>query len=581
MNAPLAARAAAIAIAVAAIIDPAIPMTRPSKPLVSVVTATRSDSVLAGRVRSRLDGEFVVLDAPFGGADATVIVGDRLMVAPAEPVFAVLPGRDLPSIRIESLHAPERAALEAVVPVRVRGRVAGAAGRTITLSLMAGALELDRIEHIAGSDDERFDARLAFVPADTGAARVRVVAHLAGRSSAADRIVDVGARRLSLLFHDARPSWQSTFVRRAVERDPRFVVTSRTITSDAISIDAGRPGSLADARALAPYDAVVIGAPESLPDREVAALDSYMRTRGGAVVLLLDRAGSGPWRRLAGVDGWIEESADSGVSIARTFERDEPGGPPELRATRLFAPASLPAWASAMAVSASDARPVIWRSAVGPGRVIASGVLDAWRFRDPTDSRFDSFWPGLIAEAGSATPPAVDVHVEDPVVSPGEATAVTVMLPELALLDPVAGDTVSAPVTATLAGAGGRRGIRLWPDGPVGVLRGEFSAPNEPGAYRVRVAYGDAEGNAALVVAAGPLTASPDERDLVAAWVRAHGGDALAEDRLADLPAALLAVLEPPPRRDIVRPMRSAWWIVPFVLALGAEWWWRRRHGLA
>jgi hypothetical protein len=26
--------------------------------------------------------------------------------------------------------------------------------------------------------------------------------------------------------------------------------------------------------------------------------------------------------------------------------------------------------------------------------------------------------------------------------------------------------------------------------------------------------------------------------------------------------------------------MRSVWWLAPFALALGGEWWSRRRHGL-
>jgi hypothetical protein len=95
------------------------------------------------------------------------------------------------------------------------------------------------------------------------------------------------------------------------------------------------------------------------------------------------------------------------------------------------------------------------------------------------------------------------------------------------------------------------------------------------------VSNGVVEADAALIVAADAAAASSDERDLVATWARAHGGEVFGEDRVADLPAALLATLEPSPRRMIVRPMRSAWWIVPFVLALGAEWWWRRRRGLA
>jgi hypothetical protein len=393
MTAPAVARAAAIVLVLAAVIDPAIPMTRPSTPVVSVVAASAADTALASRVRDRLDDAFEVIDAPFGGADATVVVGDRLTVTSAAPVFAVLPGRTGPGIRIESVRAPRRVVLESAVPVRVSARVTGAAGRTVTLSQMAGALELDRVEHVAASDDEPFDARVAFVPIDTGAASLRVIARVDERVDAADRLVDVRTRRLSVLFHDARPSWLSTFVRRTIERDPRFLVASRTVTSREISIDAGRPGSPADARSLAAYDAVIVGAPESLRAGEVAALDTYMRARAGAVVLLLDRDAAGPWRSLAGVDDWTAQTVEAGVRIARGEVPGVAGSPAVLRATQLVAPASFPAWASAIAVRDDGAAPVIWRSAVGAGRLIASGALDAWRFRDGADSDFDSFWP--------------------------------------------------------------------------------------------------------------------------------------------------------------------------------------------
>ena len=43
----------------------------------------------------------------------------------------------------------------------------------------------------------------------------------------------------------------------------------------------------------------------------------------------------------------------------------------------------------------------------------------------------------------------------------------------------------------------------------------------------------------------------------------------------------VIAALRQQPRPDRVHPMRSAWWIAPFAIALGLEWWSRRRRGLA
>jgi hypothetical protein len=46
------------------------------------------------------------------------------------------------------------------------------------------------------------------------------------------------------------------------------------------------------------------------------------------------------------------------------------------------------------------------------------------------------------------------------------------------------------------------------------------------------------------------------------------------------LASKLVSAIHPADRRMTWHPMRSAWWIVPFVLALSGEWWLRRRRGL-
>ena len=78
----------------------------------------------------------------------------------------------------------------------------------------------------------------------------------------------------------------------------------------------------------------------------------------------------------------------------------------------------------------------------------------------------------------------------------------------------------------------------------------------------------------------GPSTRlSPDERDLLRAWASSRGGAVIAEPDLGTLSETIARAASPPIERRVVRPMRSPWWIVPFGLALGAEWWLRRRRG--
>jgi hypothetical protein len=123
--------------------------------------------------------------------------------------------------------------------------------------------------------------------------------------------------------------------------------------------------------------------------------------------------------------------------------------------------------------------------------------------------------------------------------------------------------------------------VRLWPGITTGAFAGTFVAPRRPGTYRLIVSSGSGRAEAALVVDPATRTARRDERDIVAAFVSSRGGAAVQESRLNELPGALSAALQTVVRVETWHPMRSAWWIVPFALLLGAEWWWRRRRGQA
>jgi hypothetical protein len=51
-------------------------------------------------------------------------------------------------------------------------------------------------------------------------------------------------------------------------------------------------------------------------------------------------------------------------------------------------------------------------------------------------------------------------------------------------------------------------------------------------------------------------------------------------EHLADLERFLRETVAAPRAELVHHPMRSTWWIVPFVVCLSAEWWLRRRRGL-
>lgn len=568
-------RGVAILIALAAVIDPAITTTRRTRPVIAVVAAEDADSTRARAVVRELEGAFTVVAAPFAGASGSVIVGDRVpadAAALARPVFAVMPDVER-TVRLVEVHAPARSPLEASVPVDVVVHASDRSGRVVDIALEADGLVVDRVLHELHDPEEHVPARLAFLPVAEGPASLRVVAALAGDTAAADLAVDVRTSRWNVLFFDARPSWMSTFVRRAIERDPRFVVTSRVITSRDIGIAAGQPpAGLGDATAVERFDAIVVGAPEGLAERDVAGLEQYMRHRGGSVLLLLDQRAAGPYERLAAAGAWsVASTADS------TVEFGGHGG--ALRVTQVAWPARLPAGATPVAnsvASTGEARPVVWATSIGPGRLYVSGALDAWRYRDPAVSAFDRVWQDLIAQAADAAVAPIEIMIEQQALEPGEMTEVTVMLRDVAL-DP---EVNRASIRAVMEGKT-TEVVRLWPDGAAGWFTGRLRAPAQTGSYRLVVTSGEDEARAGFVVVADAARVQPAERDLLEAWVHTQGGSALAQSSLGRLTTRIDAAIEPRASRITWHPMRSAWWLLPFVIALGAEWWLRRRRGLA
>jgi len=578
----VALRGGAILIALGGALDPAVKWNTIGKPSIAVVAADVSDSALADRVAGSLAKRFAVSRAPSSAVDASIVVGDRLPRGvqdfPADiPMLAVNSDRDGRAL-LESVSAPATAPSGSRVPVDASIRATGARGRTLDVTLRAGPLVVDRMSRVVAKDDETIVAGLGFVPPAAGAAPLRLSAAVRGSRDTvfADVVVDVRDQRWSVLFFDPRPSWMSTFVRRAVERDARFLIASRVVTSRGVSTDAGRPPArLDDLAPLKLFDAVVVGSPESLTDRDVAGLGAFMRRRGGTVVLLFDRRASGPIDRLTNLDAWSVDGGSRAVSIHAS------GDTAALRATEVAFPRRLPIGASTVALTAGarvdslNGRAAIWRLPVGSGRLVVSGALDSWRYRDPAASSFDRFWQTTIADAASESPSPIDVAVASPASRPGDRTSVRVSIRDITMSSRVS-------VTASLRSIAGETlaPVRLWPSGTPGELEGELTVPEKPGVYRVAVSGHGARGDAPIIVTPDARHPSPDDRDLLAAWVASRGGRALSSSRLDELPSTLIAAIHPIARAETWHPMRSAWWIVPFALLLSAEWWMRRRRGL-
>ena len=85
-------------------------------------------------------------------------------------------------------------------------------------------------------------------------------------------------------------------------------------------------------------------------------------------------------------------------------------------------------------------------------------------------------------------------------------------------------------------------------------------------------------GTASLLVASDAIPIR-SEGAALATTVAAYGGTLVSVVRKRSWRTRCIAPFRPRVRRDRRHPMRSVWWLVPFVACLAGEWWLRRRAG--
>jgi hypothetical protein len=548
-----------------------------------IIADSARDAALSDRVARAAEKRFTIVRGSIPTAAATVLVGDALpdeASGLAAPLISVMPYRGGASVRIAALETPAMSPLDTRIPVDAKVLVAGARGRRLSVELVDGDVVVDRRSEVVDSDSALRTVTLAYVPAVAGSTLLRARARIEKTplADSATTVVDATEDRFEVLFFDPRASWLSTFVRRGVERDPRFAVMHRVVTSRGVSNTGGAaPVALRDAQALSQYATIVIGAPEQLTEADVAGLDAFMRGRGGRVVLLMERRAAGPVDRLMGASGWRAVRLPTPTSLVPIPDSRFPI--PGLRVQEIAWPGILPVGASVLSESVGrDAtrRAVVWSIPVGAGRLLVSGALDAWHYRDAA-SGFDDFWTNEIAELAAGAPRLVEVSVSKRSLAPGQETPINVWIRDAALSHRSA---PSAAVSAFLIGKDTTM-LRLWPGTSPGTFSGMVVAPRESGAYRLLVVSGASRSEVSIVVDRAARAPARDERHLIEAFVSSRSGKVIPESGVDDLPRQLSSALQSVSRVETWHPMRSAWWIFPFALLLGAEWWWRRRRGLA
>lgn len=565
-------RAAAALIAIAAVIDPVMTVSRPAPVSVVIARLAASDvTAVENALRSASpEAEWEARRAadgrlPCAPGERCVMVADGSvdvrvpgdLAGPLSLVKVGAPAGPNVELQVASVSLTQQSGGSGTVRVGMRG--AGMAGRRTDVRVTDGAATVGSAAH-EWTVDGQATLDVPWWPLGDGPRALHVSAvPFDGESTAIDNAVTVGvnvspARAVVLVF-DVRPSWASTFARRALEDDPRFLVEHRVGLGPAVA--AGTRAGRLDAHALNAASVAMIGSPDGLGASDVALLERFVRVRGGTLILLPDRQPTGPATRLF-PGAWTEQldAAGSRIGALRASEmlRRSPASPFDV----------ILGWAMGS--------PVIVLSPSGSGRIVVSGAMDAWRYRDADGGAFDRFWRSLVLES-AAMSPALALEFESAVAAPGGQVPIVVRHRRMG-----AETTTDVAATAT-CGAGSSEAVRLWPAGPDGVFTGTVAIDGgQP--CRVEVAVKDgAVATGGLAVTTGAIQSVSAVMSKLESGVAQSGGvvaDAGEEGNVASSLAGATASTVP----TAVGPMRSPWWMFPFVTCLGVEWWLRRRAGL-
>jgi hypothetical protein len=580
----LALRGIAIAIAAAGVADPVITVSGARPTRATIVTAVlRDHEDDAGRTRQNL----------MAAAAKHVQFTERAAAGPLpcaidEPCVVIADGS------VDLSTPPDRTAPTSLirigVPTAPNVSVTAVSASSTQHVSAAGMLNVDatgvgvsglRSEFIVRDGDAIVGSALIDWKAD-GSQRVAVpwwpiaegprllkvsAAPITGEASTFDNAAAVGVTvsvdRVPVLVFEPRPSWASAFVRRALEADPRLTVESRVRLGPTLS--SGTPSARLDQSALDRAALVVVGAPEALDGSEVALLERYVRVRGGTLVVLPDRAPTGPVLSLLR-GTWREQLRSAPESV----------GP--LRASELLV--GDPATDIDTVLGGSKEAPALLLTPAGAGRILISGAMDAWRYRteplikaDTAGSAFNRFWTSIAVDASRLSAP-LTIDVATTLAKPAERIPLVVRWRSMVAPTDV---KVRAEVRC---GGGPPEPIRLWPTGEFGVFTGSFPAGS---ASTCTIEASVADGptvETGIVVADAPrrsVTATVADLERV---VQLTGGMTVAAGDESKVANSLSSAKPPSPIRNPVRPMQSLWWMLVFASSLGGEWWLRRRAGL-
>lgn len=560
-------RASAIAMAVAALIDPVFSSsTSHERPVVVIHLTAHPPVAIESALKGQLRGRDLTTRVPDGIRLPCAVDEDCIAIADGSIDSEWETARPVAMITTDVNAAPN-VSVQSVVLSGGHRSAAGAAQVVLSGRGVEGKRTEVRISDdgaVVGSATHQWTAEstatmeIPWWPLDLGARALRIEAvPLESESTAIDNVIDAGVTiagtRLPILVFDARPSWNSTFVRRSLEDDARFAVGYRSRIAPAVS--AGTPNGRVDAAVLDTVAAVIVGGPDALTAEEAGLLERYVRVRGGTLVLLPQRPAGGASANLFPGNG-AEHLTATAESVGA------------LHATEILRWIDIPVTTTVIARSGSSA--AILSLPTGNGRIIVSGAMDAWRYRHLDSGAFDRFWTSLIAR-GAALGEGLQLTFDQGIAARGSRARFSVRDRRLESRAIVEASAVSHCDGETDT-------IRLWPGGASGEFVGELPAAQQ-GECTVEATIDERSATGSIAIGDRPSRGTELTRTKLERQARASGGVVAKAGEEQKVARAITGAAKIS-RVVYLHPMRAPWWILPFAGCLSVEWWLRRRDGL-
>ena len=454
-----------------------------------------------------------------GGIDRETIAQLRQLRIPVHTV-GFGPDHFAKDIEIVDVASPARALAQSKLSARVAIRQHGFAGSKVKLMVRENDHPVSEQEILLKPDAEQSET-IVFNAGAAGAHSFQIgVAPLEGEQNTQNnsvvRLVNVGQKKMRVLYVEGEPRWEYKFIRRALEDDPSIEVVTilrttqnkiyRQGTLDSHELEAGFPTK---AEELFKYDGLIIGSVEAnyFSAQQQELIRDFADKRGGGVLFLAGRfaLSDGAYAKtplaemmplhLTNEKSWSRDFATASLtdagreSVICRIEEDRDKNIArwqKMPQIANYAVMGTPKPGAVVLMDVAEAghrpTPLLAIQNYGHGRVGVFATAGSWRWKmlqDHTDRTHSMFWSQLMRWMVTETPGQLVSSTPHQVLPDDTHVPLRVSVRDKNY-DTVSGATVQTTVARP---DGGSDVIELKPD-PLepGMYTGEYTA-DKPGTY--------------------------------------------------------------------------------------------------